>query len=658
MKERSTIIKQLGLDDSKKDVFEMLAKQVQAEYDLAWRHQKPRKDELEVRLRLYNNQRRDKKAVGDTTLFTIFQTVLASLYIDRLNAMWGAREQGDEEVAENLNALSRYDYDEMGKDIVDYNWIWDTLFSGRGLIDISEYRREPENNIYVPLPKNIDFIPFLRDPLATSVNGDAKLRGQARFYGYEVKMTKHGMEDHPHILEGVKFNEIKHGSGTHSILRDAIEARVQASGNQTVSKEDAEAKLGANAQYDITEWNTNFEVEGEEEGKKVKKIKVWLANDRSKVVGVEILKNDMWPVIDRALYPTSHDWDGTSIPDLTEDKQRAKAIAQNLGLNAMKADLYPMYIYDSNRITNRNDLNFDFNKFIPVDVKDRSVGDALMPLNKAKPNMGLLDFVYRSLDTSAQIATATPDIQQGAQSANNRPLGETNLIASKVDTRYSLSAKIFGWSEKRFWRAWYQSYKDNFKENIDEKVVRIVGAFGAKWRPLMRDNIIANIDPDVEIESQVVSRAKQLEDRQTMTEYVSLIIDDPTVNKRYALKKLGKLNGLQKDEIDRLWPPTVDERIAEEENDRLNNDEYVPVLAEDDHLTHLEVHNKANETKAADVHIKTHIKALSVKKANPELFPKTQEDLQMDAMKQQPQMNKPKPIKPSATSNSPSPMMA
>jgi hypothetical protein len=609
-------VKETGDSKIKKDPYEALARQCQAEYNLAWKHQKPKKDEQEVRLKLYNNQKRDKKAVGDTTMFTIHQTVVASLYVDRLDAEWEAKEEGDEGVAENLDALSKNDYDDMEKDIVDYNWIWDAGFFGRSLVSLEEYIREPDNNIYLPLPHNIDPIVFLRDPYAVSVNGDRQRRGSARFFGWEQKMTKRDMEEHPHIFDTLTFSEIAHGGGTRSILRDAIEARIQAQGLQSIDKKESEEILGANAQYDITKWYTHYEMGG-----KVEKVKVWLANDRAKVIGIEKQKQDYWQIIDRPLYPHSHDWDGTSIPDLTEDKQRARAVAQNLGLNAMKADLYPMYIYDSNKITNKKDLKFAFNKFIPVDAKNESIAGAIAPLIKSRPNLGLLDFIYNSLDISAQKATATPELQQGAVSQEKRTLGEINIIASKVDTRYSLSAKIFSWSEKRFWRMWYQSYKDNFKEDIDEKVLRIVGAFGTKWRKMKKEDIVANIDPDVRIESRVLSRAKQLEERQGLTQYFALALQEPTANRRWGLKKLARLNGLEKDEIDRLFPPTVDERIAEEENEKLSKNEPVPVLREDDHNVHLEINNMAADTTAKFAHIRTHVEALSIKKVSPELFP-------------------------------------
>jgi len=609
-----------------KDITEMdydgLAKQIDAEFNLAWKHQKPKKDEWEIRLKLYNNQKRKKKAVGDTTLFTIQQTVLASLYIDRLMANFSGREEGDEEVAENLTAMAEYDYEDMEKDILDYVWIWDALFFGRSILYLHEYERDPENEIYLPLPENIDPITFLRDPNAISINGDRKNRGSCRFFGRDIQLTEQGIEELPHRTDNFKMSELKMttGTGSKSLLRDAREARNEAQGLQSQNL-DSEEDLGVNSFYDVTEWHTNFKV-----GEKITKVKVWLANDRSKVIGFKTIDTPKWEAIDRPLYPTSYTWDGTSVPDLVEDKQRARAVAQNLGLEAMKADLYPMYIYDSNKITNRGDLKFNFNKFIPMDAKGQSVGDAIMPMMKARPNLQLLDFIYNSLDVSAQKATATPEIQQGAMSQQERTLGELNLIASKVDTRFSLSAKIFGWSEKRFWQQWYQLYKDNFTDDIDEKVIRLVGAFGAKWQPLTKKDIVAKLDPDIQIESEILSRAKELEERQSLTQYFSLALQEPGTNRRYGLKKLARLNGMDKDEIDRLFPPTIDERIAEQENDDLSDNEFVMVHREDDHNVHLEIHSKAKDTKAKFAHVETHKKALSIKKVNPELFPESPEE--------------------------------
>ena len=132
-----------------------LAKQCAAEWNLSWEHQQPKIAEAEVRLKLYNNQKRAKKDIGDTTLFTIFQTVFASLFVDRLTVKFGGKEDGDEEVADNLNMMAESDYTDMEKDELDLDWIWNVLFFGRAVVGLHEYERDKDNNIFLPIPFNI-----------------------------------------------------------------------------------------------------------------------------------------------------------------------------------------------------------------------------------------------------------------------------------------------------------------------------------------------------------------------------------------------------------------------------------------------------------------------------------------------------------------------
>jgi len=606
---------QKRLDKLEAEPYEDLVKQVQAEYQICYDHQFSKKEENLLRLKLYNNQRRDKDAVGDVTMFTTHQTVLASLYIDQLVPDFIGREEGDEEVGETLTQMAEFDSEEMESDITDFDWDWDTLAFGRGLLDMTAFIRDPEKDLFIPAPEVWDPTLALRDPRAVAVNGNnLEMKNAARFYGREIRMSKYAMNRNPYFFKDVDWDEMRYGSSTNSLMERSSQARADAQGYSWL-KQHGEDKLGDNAEYDLLEWYTHHYNENGE----FVKCKVWMANQRKKIVGYQKLgkAEDRWGLIDRPLYPTSHDWDGTSIWDLTEDKQRHRAVAQNLGMKAMLADVYPMYAYDSNKIKNKNDLKFGFNKFVPVDGDPNSIA----PMRKVSPNLPLLDFIYTSLDRSAQIANATPEIQQGMVSSKQRTLGELNIVANKVDTRYSLSAKIFGWSERRKWQRWYWMYKEYFKEDIDKKSIRILGAFGTKWRGLTKENFIGNTDPDVKIESRVLSRAKQLEERQSVASYLALAFQDPTANRRYGMRKLGKLYTFSKDELDRLFPPTIDEMQAEEENDLLNDNKPVPVFATQDHNVHMEMHNKAKDTVAKQHHIDTHKKALMLKVMRPDLFP-------------------------------------
>lgn len=586
--------------------FSDVIKQIEGEYQLSWWFMKPKWDEWALRLKLYNNQKRDKAAVGDPLLFTIHQTVLASLYDDQLMVTFEGREEGDVDTAENLDSMAEFDYDEMEKDIVDYQWDFDTSFFGRGLVMLMEFDRVKK----CPVPENWDPMTTLRDPNATSVNGDMKGRGASRFIGREIRLTKQEMKD-----ADVYFNyeSLKSDNKNINSLIDRNRAlRAEAQGYADVMR--WTDTMGDSATYLLVEWITR--IKDAKTGKSALYL-ITLADSRKRVIRFTEIVGKRIPIIDRSLYPISHDWDGVSIPDIVEDKQRARAKLQNLGIKVAEAGLHPSYVFDSTRITNRAELNMEVNKFIGVSGNPTNT---IVEVPRSKISQDV-NWILQTLDSSSQRATATPDIQQGQQAKGNPTLGELELVDKKVDTRYSLSAKVFGWSEKRFWQQWYFLYKEYFVKDIDEKILRITGALGTKFRPLRRDNIVANVDPDIKIESRVLSEAKKYTQLQIVRGFVQMIAQDPNANLRYALKYMGRLSGLKKDVINQMLPPVIDELIAEEENDKLENNKVVPVQLTDDHVIHLEVHNKLSDTPAKYAHIQAHKRAMVLKKTHPELFP-------------------------------------
>lgn len=587
------------LEKKDKTNFKSLIDQVNAEYTLGWWYIKPKMDEWAVRLKLYNNQRRDKLAVGDPLLFTILQTILASLYNDQLTVEFLARESGDEETAENLNSLASYDFDEMEKSMLDYEWDWDSCFFGRGLLMNMEFDRK----LKCPMPEVIDPMTWLRDPRASSVNGDRRGRGAMKFGGREIRLSKNDM-----MTAGIynNYDGLKpDGTDLRSLIDQNTQARALAQGVQDTAK--WEKLTGDNADYRMLEWFTHWNG---------KKVLVTLADNKKRVVRYTELKDDYWPIVDRPLYPISHDWDGVSIPDLIEDKQRARATVQNLALAGIKLGQNQTFLYNTNKIKNRANLVPDFNKHIPV---DGDVVNAIMPVDRTQVKQEV-NWILETLDQASQRATATPDMQQGASASSRRTATEMNLVSSKVDTRYSLSAKVWGWSEKVFWKQWYKLYKNNFKDDIDEKVIRISGAMGPKWRPLTTENIVAKTDPDVKIESKVISDAQKYNDLQQYRLWVKdvMAIDPQNSNVRFALHKIGMLSGFPKDAIDQVLPPSIDQLNAEAENDKISNGKIALVQVYDDDFVHMEVHNKAADTPQKYAHLQAHKKAMMLKRAKPE----------------------------------------
>lgn len=588
-----------------------LIKQVEEELKLTRDAYNNKLEIHKTRLKLYNNQRRDEDTVGDTTLFTTINTIVAALYDDQLSVEFEPGEFGDIEQAENLDGVAKYDYTKMGKDQLDYYWIWDTVFFGAGYVNMYNYDRKKK----LSQPELIDPLSLLKDPDAKSLNGDINRNGAARFWGRFITKSHASVSNN----KSFDISGLRAGYDKNSERYKAQQARKDAQGVDQVQDADLVApKPTDNSQYELLEWFTHF---------KGKKCVVYLGNDLSKIVKYNVLGDldDIWKVAERHLYPISHENNGVSVCDLVEDKQRHRAVTLNLAMRQMKYELFPSWLYNRNVIKNPNALRqVGFNKFIPVDGNPQGLVEAL---NKTTTtDKAMVQYILDSLDQAAQKATSTPELQQGIISEQKRTLGELNLISNKVDSRLSLAFKIFGWSEKFFWYLWFRNYAEKMNSDIDDKVIKIKGAYGFRFKKLTKAEIVGNAEPDIIINSKLIAEAERQKRQQYLMALISVLGAIPDANMRYILKQIMRSFDIPEDEIERMLPPTTDERIARQENAALSANDDVEVQPNDDHLLHLEMHQMAADTDAKWAHIKTHEEALAIKKDNPALFQPTERE--------------------------------
>ena len=84
--------KNLGI---KVDLYERASKQVGSEIGTSFSFMQPKWSIWKSWLKIYNNQKKDPSAVSDPMLFTHLQTVLASIYDDKLKVNFSPRTKGD-----------------------------------------------------------------------------------------------------------------------------------------------------------------------------------------------------------------------------------------------------------------------------------------------------------------------------------------------------------------------------------------------------------------------------------------------------------------------------------------------------------------------------------------------------------------------------------
>src|SRR3990167_2367512 len=301
--------------DKKVALHKRIVQQVEEEYQIAWKFMYPKITKWYGYLKIYNNKKRKKKEVGDNTMFTIHQTVLSALYGgDELLMNAEAREEGDEPRAENYNALAKYDITPMQKDILDYEWWWDASFFGRAPLLMHDF--DPVTK--TPKPEVLDPLTTLRDPRCVALNGDAHGRYAARFWGRPLRNTKNEMEEDSgyfnlqHLQK--TSNSIAPGNTViDNLIMEARQARRDAQGYDNFLEH--ENALQENYEHETLQWFTFFEGDP---------YIFELANNRGLLVRVIKLKKGnnrpRWGVVERSIFPIAHDYDGVSIPDLTEDK--------------------------------------------------------------------------------------------------------------------------------------------------------------------------------------------------------------------------------------------------------------------------------------------------------------------------------------------------
>lgn len=570
------------------DEFKSLSEQVRVEYKVASDMLQTKFAMWKRRLKMYNNQMREDTTLGDPLIFTVLNTVLANLYDNRLMVKFQPREIGDTDTADNLTRLARYDYEIMEKDILDYDWDWDTLFFGKGLILFNYFDRE----LKTPLPLVLDPTTFLRDPRAYSINGNKFGMNRTRFCGWEMEATRAELKASGLYDEDV-IDSIKERKNEGSIIDQNRDERNTAKGMNPKDNWDMD---GENKELKIVKWFTVY---------KGRRIYVELGNNMKLILRkpLELDGLDI-PIIERSVFRMSHDWDNTSIPDLLEDKQKAKGLLLNLSLENAKSGLHTRYAYNTEAITNKNDLNYAQDKHIGI-KPGFNPSNVIMPIQHSQISAEV-QWVMGVIQNDAERATGSPAQSQGMQGDQVRTATELAQISGGAGTRFALHSKVFQWSEKRFWEQWYKLYKEHFEKDIDEKIIRITGATSNQWRTLRKDNIISRIDPDITIESDLLSDAKRQRAMQAMTNYINIAMTYPNANKLYTIREYGRLSGLEQEVIDAIIPPSIDEVEATKENEKLNNNEREDVDRDEDHVVHLEIHGKANDTQSTRAHRAAH----------------------------------------------------
>ncbi len=578
-------------------------KKIQDHYLESFNFLQARKRRQVRQLVLLNNLQRGDQNIASTLLLTLFNRVLSSLYDDKMQVKFLPSQGIEQEQLNAYNTLAQSDYLEMNKAKLDYDWIWDTLFFGQGYCETYKFNKKRK----IMEPCIINPLVFGYDPYFEEVQ-------DWRYYWKWITKSEYEIK---RLINNGTITSIKEPweipSGVdeylwnYKTLRDRAQRAIEPSPNS----------LGSDV-YQILEYY-GYNEDG-------KKCCMWIDRNFSKVLYEEELdfedldygdqkeKGSKWPIVMKQAYREPHSSVTFSLADLLEDKHRAKSVLLNLAFIAAKDRANPIYWYNDNVTDVTQFMSRQVDQHIKL--QDNTKGDdSVGPIATEDPmSEGLIQFISL-LTTEANEPVGTGNASQPQKVQGKDTATEAAIGQQLDDMAQSLQSKVIQFGESEFWGHWFHRYAKNAPE-LKDKMANIVGVNGITSELIDFKLFNTDYPPGVLVYSAKEAEYKELVLRRDLMQlYPNLqqTLDQDGMrnfNKHIFFPKFLSDPSL----VDIVFPKTLDELKAQDENKQLEANKYVKPQPQDNHTTHIYTHNMippGKRTWAMWFHIAEHEKLLA-----------------------------------------------
>jgi len=573
-------------------------KYVQDCYEESRNFLQARKERQVRQLVLLNNLQRGDQNIASTLLLTLFNRLMSSTYDDKIQIKFLPSQGIMQEQINAFNTLAQSDYLEMDKAKLDYDWLWDALFFGRGYMETLRFNKKKK----IMEPCVINPLTFGYDPYFETPD-------QWRYYWKWITKSKVEIDRliKKGVITGIKStDEIMGGVDeylwNYKTIRDAANKAI----------EPPPESMGGDI-FQILEFYS-YDEDGD---KKVcwydRSQSVKLYEEKLELVPESGDEGDSWPIVIKETFREPHSSVNFSVADLLEDKHRAKSVLLNLAFIAAKDRANPIYGYNPDKVRDVTQFfSRQINQHIPMDDDT-----AAWPLNTQDPmSAGLIQFISM-LQTEANDPMGTGMVGQPVQDSGSDTATEAAITQQMNDMAQSLISKVAQFGEAEFWGHWFHRYAKHADE-LGEKTANIIGVKGITSQTIDFKDFNTDYPPGVMVYSAKEAEYKELVLRRDLMQLYPQLAQTLTpdglrnFNKHVFFPKFLQDPSL----IDIMLPKTIDEIKAEEENDILKKDEYTEVLPTDDHTTHIYTHSMVQpKTWALWFHLAEHEKYLAEQKA-------------------------------------------
>jgi len=582
--------------------------EIQSKYQESFEFLEARKRRQVAQLVLLNNLNRGDQNIASTLLVTLFNRIMSSLYDDKMQIKFLPSQGIKQQQLNSYNSLAQSDYLEMGKAKLDYDWNWDSLFFGRGYIETLRFNKKRK----IMEPAVINPLAFGYDPYFEEVQ-------DWRYYWKWVTKTKWELK------KLIKAKVIT-GISDPSEIESGIEAYIW---EYKIKRDQAKKAVAPASDTQAGDVFQILEYYGYDD--KGDKCVYWIDKGFTKILfkqkldlmdGEQIVAPDgqtietgsKWPIVIKEAFREPHSSLTFSVADLLEDKHRAKNVLLNLAFIAAKDKANPTYLYNPDKVKDLTQFfSRQINQHIPVD----DVIDAVAPLNKENPlDPGLLQFITM-MQQEANEPLGTGVTLQPMKNKTSNTATEASIDQQLNDIAQSLQSKVMQFGEAEFWSHWFHRYK-KYGPEFGSKLSNIVGVKNIKTEEVEMQDFQTEFPPGVLVYSAKEAEFKELVLRRDLISVYPQLAQTMGLdgmrnfNKHVFMPKFLQDPSL----VEIMFPDTIDEMKAQQENEQLAQNQYPKVDETDDHLSHIYTHYLTQpKTLAVWFHIAEHESLLDKQKS-------------------------------------------
>lgn len=589
----------------------------------------PKREIFRERLVKYIDQDKQEDKIWVNTIYSLMNLWIAIRQSDEANVIFMPRQFGDEEYADILTSLAKYDYDEMELSKLDYAKDWDSFFFWYALRSKAGW----DSTKSVNLIKQEDPLTRIPDPYSDFMT-------QPRFHYFEKEMLKSTM------TEDRWFDEQKVNQLTSEVMQELQTNKTYRNNaswlNDIIRDENEDFYISVYDWYTYYKGDLYMLTLDAWCREVLRAIKIEPVRAEEKKQGYVDIRTQV--TVER-FSPVRWNPCWISLVDLIIDKQTANSQLLNLRLiDAKFSTFWQMNLYDTNKIKNVQELKKPTinTKWIWVTPWTWWLSDAVYPV----PRQSIMQDSYNvsnELSRQMQLETWMSDNTLWV-AEKNITLWQAQQVQSNANIRLALWITVSNWWAKDFWNyIWLRWYEEYFW-NSDVKLIRVANAFWVNVLEIRKDDFLWWSNPDITIESKKKVESDRKEQDIMFDTMLPYFIQDPskaTIVKNVALRQSLKLKWVSKELINIL---TYDknEEWAKAKVIWINNNDPRGAIIDDiteDHLTYLVIFQSALDTpmkqKAIQARKEAYILSWQamMQKSNPEWWMINQMQSQLNAQR-------------------------